>query len=219
VFPFGLRPGESRSDALAHADRLDVRNRREDPDDHIAERAEGREVRLAEADEIDSGGTEPMENVDGVLDTGPCESVQGPEDRDIKPPLVRVQEQGLEAARRGIRYAFDTTEGFRLLSSAFAWTSTFLDRVAPGTLQTLTASWVKRTKDDSRALLRELAKASGEPEDRIEDAIKKGLEVGQRHQKAGRKLFDVLPPHERERVAREFRDLIMLSASWCAVVR
>lgn len=131
----------------------------------------------------------------------------------------RLTKGELEAAERGIRYAFDTAEDFRLLSSTFAWTSTFLDRVAPGAIGTLTASWEKRTKDDSRALLRELAKISGEPEDRIENAIKKGLEREQRHQKAGRKLFDALPPRERERAAREFADLAMLSASWCAVVR
>src|SRR5205807_3650706 len=83
VLPFGLRAREARSDALAHADRLDVRNRREDPDDHVAEGAEGRKVRFPEAYEIDTERTEPMKDVDGILDPGPCESVQGPEDRHV----------------------------------------------------------------------------------------------------------------------------------------
>src|SRR5207249_472622 len=54
VLSFGPRTREPRSDALAHPDRFDVRDRREDPDDHIAEWAEGREVRFAEAHEINA---------------------------------------------------------------------------------------------------------------------------------------------------------------------
>jgi len=96
VLPFGLRPREPRSDALAHADRLDVRNRREDPNDHIAERPEGCEVRFSERNEIDARRPEPMKDVDGVLDPGPRESVQGPEYRDIEPSLVRGLEESLQ---------------------------------------------------------------------------------------------------------------------------
>ena len=96
MLPLGLCARESRSDALAHADRLDVRNRREDPDDHIAERSEGREVGFPERDEIDPGGTETMKNVDGILDPGPRESVQGPKDRDIESSLMRGLEESLQ---------------------------------------------------------------------------------------------------------------------------
>ena len=96
MLPLGPRARESRSDALAHPDRLNVRDRREDPDDHIAKRSEGREVRFPERDEIDTGGPEPMKDVDGVLDPGPRESVQGPEYRDIEPSLVRGLEESLQ---------------------------------------------------------------------------------------------------------------------------
>src|SRR5206468_7806431 len=96
VLPLGFRPQEARSDALAHSDRLDVRDRGEDPDDHIAERAEGREVRFPERDEIDSGGPESMEDVDSIIDPGSRESVQGPEDRDIEPSLMRGLEESLQ---------------------------------------------------------------------------------------------------------------------------
>src|SRR5439155_21400843 len=82
--------------ALAHADRLDVRDGREDPDDHVAERPQGREVRFPEAHEIDARGPESMKDVDCILDSGPRESVQGPEDRYVEPSLMRVQEQGLQ---------------------------------------------------------------------------------------------------------------------------
>src|SRR5206468_5258126 len=79
-----------------HADRLDVRDRREDPDDHIAERSEGREVRFAEAHEIDARGPESMKDVDSVLDSGPREPVQGPEDRHVEPSLMRGLEESLQ---------------------------------------------------------------------------------------------------------------------------
>src|SRR6266508_2878728 len=37
-----------------------------------------------------------MKNVNSVLDTGPRESVQGPEDRHVESSLMCVQEQGLQ---------------------------------------------------------------------------------------------------------------------------
>jgi len=43
---------------------------REDSRDHIPDGAEGREVRLPKAHEIDARGPESMEDVDGVLDLG-----------------------------------------------------------------------------------------------------------------------------------------------------
>src|SRR5437667_8035200 len=37
-----------------------------------------------------------MQDVDGVLDPGPRESVQGPKDRDIEPSLMRGLEESLQ---------------------------------------------------------------------------------------------------------------------------
>lgn len=131
----------------------------------------------------------------------------------------RLSERELREAARGLDHAFKTVHDFRLLSWTNAWTESYLERVAPGAMGRITASWEKRTSPNLRSQLRELARLAGAPEDRLEEIVTKALAEEERHSTASRKLFSKLPARERERAAREFADLVMLSASWCAVVR
>lgn len=127
----------------------------------------------------------------------------------------RLSAKDLQAGERALWHAINAARAYGMLSAGMAWVATFLDRTVPGTMGRAMSEIVSKAPTEDVAAIRFLAWRLGTTEERV----KKEFDAEAKRQAAGRRLFEALPPRERDRAGREFAALVQLSASLCAVVR
>ncbi len=129
----------------------------------------------------------------------------------------KLSREEARAGERALLHAFQEAWEAGVLSAASVWVSSYLERIAPGSVKAIEDAIFRRAPRDLVGFLRWVYALQDIVVD--DQEIRRSVRREEAHQRAARRVFNALTPVQRERAAREFGALVSLTSLWCAVIR